>query len=139
MKLLKLAVFTFSFSMLLFSTNVQASSEVESNRAIIEFNEVIIGAWDYTVPGVDPMYATGILHVSKEGEKYVVQIQSGGGDTMAPTEDVEVSSNTLKFAVYVEGERVTVDLLFDGDKFSGSGSSSQGPFAMAGTRKAQPE
>lgn len=137
MKLLKLASFVLTLAFMLCAFNVQANSEVEDGRAIIELNDGIIGYWEYNVPGVDPVYQNGIMHISKEDGNYTVNIELPGGNI--PTEDVEVNGNEIKFALYVEGSRVEVNVAIDGDTLTGSGTTDEGPFTLTGTRKAKPE
>ncbi len=100
--------------------------------------EDIVGSWAYDVQNVDPQYAKGILHIEKEKGKYVLNIQGAEG-TMIPTEELSVDGNEVKFVVYVEGDRVSVTLNFDGDSFSGDGSSSSGPFTLSGKRIPEPK
>ncbi|MGB5555132.1 MAG: hypothetical protein WBM83_10780 [Flavobacteriaceae bacterium] len=100
--------------------------------------EGIEGSWAYQVQNVDPQYQNGMLHITKEKGNYALNIQ-GSGDSLIPTQDLEVEGNEVKFVVYVEGERVAITLSFEGDSFTGNGSSSAGPFTMSGTRKRIPQ
>lgn len=96
------------------------------------------GAWAYDVQNVDPQYQKGVLHIAKESGKYVLNIQGAEG-SMIPTEELSVDGNEVKFVVYVEGDRVAITLNFDGDTFSGEGSSSNGPFTLSGKRVPDPK
>ncbi|MFH6602124.1 hypothetical protein ACEZ3G_01450 [Maribacter algicola] len=98
----------------------------------------IVGSWAYDVQNVDPQYAKGILHIEKEKGKYVLNIQGAEG-SMIPTEELTVDGSEVKFVVYVEGDRVSITLNFDGDSFSGDGSSSSGPFTLSGKRIPDPK
>lgn len=137
MKLLKLASFVLTLAVMLCAFNVQANSEAEDGKAIIELNDGIIGYWEYYVSSVDPAYQNGIMHISKEDGNYAVNLELPGGTI--PTEDVEVNGNEIKFALYVEGTRVEVNVVIDGDTLTGSGTTDQGPFTLTGIRKAKPE
>jgi len=98
----------------------------------------IEGSWVYDVQNVDPQYQKGIFHITKENGEYALNIQ-GEGDSMIPTEELKVNGNEVKFVVYVEGDRVAITLNFDGDSFTGNGSSSSGPFTMSGQRMPKAE
>jgi len=100
--------------------------------------EGIEGAWAYDVQNVDPQYEKGILHIAKENGKYVLNIQGAEG-SMIPTEELTVDGNEVKFIVYVEGDRVSINLNFDGDTFTGEGSASGGPFTLTGKRIPDPK
>lgn len=132
MKLFKIAVFTFTFSVLLFSTNVHAYGEIENNLNI-ELEDGVLGSWDYHVPGVDPAYQNGIMHITEADGGYVVNLELPGGTI--PTEDVEVNEGEVRFALYVEGQRVEVTVVIEGDALTGSGTTDEGPFTLTGTRK----
>lgn len=133
----KQIVFTLVLGCMFFGMNTRANSEIENSGSIYETADEVLGAWDYSVPGVDPMYSSGIMHITKEVNTYVVHLQMG--DIMVPAEDVEVSGNEVKFTIYVEGSRVNVTVVVEGDTMTGSGTSEQGPFTLSGTRKANPE
>jgi len=117
--------------------NVRAESEIENITSAYLVGDDVVGAYEYHVPGVDPMYQNGIMHITKEEGAYAVNLHLG--ESVIPTEDVEVNGKEVKFALYVEGERVEVVVVVDGDNITGSGSSSEGPFTLSGTRKANPE
>ncbi len=129
------AILIFGFSLCM--VNLYANSKVIVHTDYIYLNENILGYWDYSVTDVDPMYQKGVLHVLKEDGNYVVNLELPSG--AIPTQEVEVNGNELKFALYVEGERVGVTIVFEEDTLTGSGSSSSGPFTITGMRKAQPE
>ncbi|MBM1106228.1 hypothetical protein JQC67_08780 [Aurantibacter crassamenti] len=133
MKLLKFTSLVFTFFSLVFCVNtLQASSNVESNKVAFELNDAVLGTWAYSVPDVDPAYSKGVMHITKASGAYVVNIELPGGTLT--TVDVEVKDDEVKFALYIEGSRVEVKVLVDGDKLTGSGTSEQGPFTLAGTR-----
>lgn len=101
-------------------------------------NDDLEGAWAYDVQNVDPQYQKGVLHISKENGKYALNIQGAEG-SMIPTEELSVNGNEVKFVVYVEGDRVSITLNFDGDTFAGEGSSSNGPFTLSGKKIPSPK
>lgn len=123
---------------LLCSVEIHANEEGRKDyNFVTELNDGIIGFWEYHVPGVDPMYQNGIMHISNKEGAYTVNLHLG--ENVMPTEDVEVNENEVKFALYVEGQRVEVVVLIEGDTITGSGTTDQGPFTLSGTRKANPE
>ena len=105
--------------------------EIEVNTA-----DDLIGAWSYTVENVDYQYSTGVLLITKEEGKYSVQVQLSAGNI--PGEDIVVNDNKISFAVYIEGQKVSVSLKADGDKIEGESSSSDGVYKIEGT-KVMPE
>jgi len=117
------------------STVVPNNSKGED---LIEINTAddLIGAWSYTVENVDFQYSTGVLIISKEEGKYNVQVQLSAG--IIPGEDIVVNDNKISFAVYIEGQKVSVSLVADGDKIEGESSSSDGVYKIEGT-KVMPE
>ncbi|WP_273566138.1 hypothetical protein [Maribacter halichondriae] len=114
-----------------------ANTENSTDNIFISVDD-IEGSWAYDVQNVDPQYQKGLFHITKENGEYALNIQ-GEGDSMIPTEELEVNGDEVKFVVYVEGDRVAITLNFDGDTFTGSGSSSSGPFTMSGKRMRIPE
>lgn len=137
MKIFKLVSLVLTVSFMISVTNVRAESEIENCTSTYSISDDVVGAFEYHVPGVDPMYQNGIMHITKEEDAYAVNIHLG--ESVIPTEDVEVNGKEVKFALYVEGERVEVVVVVDGDKITGSGLTNEGPFTLSGTRKADPE
>lgn len=137
MKMYKLISFALTLSFIICAVNVQANSEIENITSAYLVGNDVVGAYEYHVPGVDPMYQNGIMHITKAESTYAVNLHLG--ESVIPTEDVEVKGKEVKFALYVEGERVEVVVVVDGDNITGSGTSSEGPFTLSGTRKAKPE
>lgn len=97
----------------------------------------VIGSWDYTAEGVDPNYSKGVMHVTKEAGKHVIKIYTG--DLMMTSEEINIDGNAVNFVVYADQDRIEVALVMDGDSFTGQGTSSQGPFSLKGTRRAEPQ
>jgi hypothetical protein len=95
------------------------------------------GRWKYNVQNVDPQYQEGVMYISKEANNFAIKIMISGG--MMPTEEVKVNDKEVSFVVYVEDDRVEIKLVIEGDSFSGTGTSSQGPFTLTGTRMSDPE
>lgn len=137
MKIFKLVSLVLTLGFITSAMTVRAESEIENITSAYLVADDVVGAYEYHVPGVDPMYQNGIMHITEEKGAYAVNLHLG--ESVIPTEDVEVNGKEVKFAVYVEGERIEVVVVVDGDNITGSGSSSEGPFTLSGTRKANPE
>ena len=115
-----------------------ALSNIGFGEDNIEVNTAddLIGAWSYTVENVDFQYSTGVLLITKEEGKYIVQVQLSAGNI--PGEEIEVNDNNISFAVYIEGQKVSVSLIADGNKIKGESSSTDGVYKIEGT-KVMPE
>ena len=115
-----------------------ALSNIGFGEDNIEVNTAddLIGAWSYTVENVDFQYSTGVLLITKEEGKYNVQVQLSAGNI--PGEEIEVNDNNISFAVYIEGQKVSVSLIADGDRIKGESSSTDGVYKIEGT-KVMPE
>jgi hypothetical protein len=105
----------------------------------IEISDMVVkkkkwtGSWDYAVQDVPAEYSSGVLHVSKNGKIYEVNLELPGGKL--PTEKVKVEKNKLTFSVDIEGSIVDVALIMDGDSFKGESVSSDGIFLLEGKRR----
>lgn len=137
MKMYKLLSLVLTLGFMICAVNVRANTEIENVTQVYLTGDDVLGVYEYHVPGVDPMYQNGIMHITKEEGAYAVNLHLG--ESVIPTEDVEVNGKEVKFALYVEGERIEVMVVVDGDNITGSGSTNSGPFTLSGTRKADPE
>ena len=105
----------------------------------IEISDMVVkkkkwtGSWDYAVQDVPAEYSSGVLHVSKNGKIYEVNLELPGGKL--PTEKVKVEKNKLTFSVDIEGSIVDVALIMDGDSFKGESVSADGIFLLEGKRR----
>ena len=95
------------------------------------------GWWGYTVTGAPEGYEEGFLVIVQDGDSYKVQIQTGGGTLMG--ENVKTKGSTIMFNVTVEGDEVAVNLKVNGSNISGTSTSSQGTFAISGTKTVSAE
>ena len=121
---------------LLSATTVMSNIGFGEDSIEVSTADDLIGAWQYTVENVDYQYSTGVLLITKEEGKYSVQVQLSAGNI--PGEEIEVKENNISFAVYIEGQKVSVSLMVDGDKIKGESSSSEGVYKIEGT-KVMPE
>lgn len=106
------------------------NSEVAPDVKVITSD--LVGAWRYTVENVPPEYSEGVINISNENDKYVVQVQLGTG--VLQGEKVSVDGNEINFRLLIEGGYVNVVLTADGDSISGKSTSSDGVYSIAGER-----
>lgn len=98
----------------------------------------VVGVWNYEVEGTEDAYSKGVLFVRLENGQYIVEVHLGAG--VLTGQDVNVEDDTLKFIVNLDGvERVAIVLNAKDDKIIGEASSTQGSFAINGTRKLPPQ
>lgn len=121
---------------LLSATTVMSNNSFKEDKIEVITADDLIGAWSYSVENVDYQYRTGVLLITKEEGKYNVQVQLSAGNI--PAEEIEVSDNKISFAVYIEGQKISVSLMADGDKIKGESSSYDGVYKIEGT-KVMPE
>ncbi|WP_136464865.1 hypothetical protein [Flagellimonas onchidii] len=90
------------------------------------------GKWNYSVDNAPYEYSKGVLTVAKVQGNYEVTVKVNYSTVKG--EQISVKGEKIDFVVYIEGQRVKVGLMFDGDKFSGKAESADGVFPMKGTR-----
>jgi hypothetical protein len=117
---------------LLSATTVRSNASIETNTMEVKTADELVGAWNYTVENVDYEYRTGVLLISKDDGKYNVQVQLSAGNI--PGEEIEVVDNSIKFSVYIEGQKISVSLKAEGDKIKGESSSYDGVYKIEGTK-----
>ncbi len=121
---------------LLSATTVMSNIGLDENKIDVNMADDLIGAWNYTVENVDYQYSTGVLLITKEEGKYNVQVQLSAGNI--PGEDIVVKDNSITFSVYIEGQKISVSLMADGDKIKGESSSYDGNYKIEG-KKVMPD
>ena len=124
--------FVIIVAFLLSATTVMSNISLEKNKIEDNITDDLIGAWSYTVENVDYQYSTGVLLITKEEGKYNVQVQLSAGNI--PGEEIEVKDNSISFSVFIEGQKISVSLMADGDKIKGESSSYDGNFKIEGTK-----
>lgn len=94
------------------------------------------GTWEYSVPGVQAGYEKGSIVIAEDGKDYkVTMVLNEYYKTEA--EKVVYKKKTISFTIWVETEEILVSGSFDGDKFKGSLSYSEGDFSITATRTAK--
>ncbi len=125
--------------LLMTNTSLMASNLKTSANSLFQAELVavvpnsFIGQWDYTAADAPYEYRSGVLFITKEKEGYGVKVKLGY-NTLKATE-VVLEKNTMKFSIWVEGEKIEVSLEMKGDELIGEAISSQGPLALKGTRR----
>lgn len=93
----------------------------------------IVGKWKYVIE-TDQGEMTGTLKfVEKEG-KLTGEVVTGVGDIFPLTKVELKDGNTLYFELKPEYDVIKVTLKIDGKKFTGSGSTYEGDFSLAGEK-----
>lgn len=92
-----------------------------------------VGTWEYSVLGVPEGYESGKM-IIEEKDKVLKVNMALNEYVKTEGEKVEFKKKSLSFIVWVEAEEVTISGTFDGDKFAGMVSLSQGDFDMTATR-----
>jgi hypothetical protein len=88
-----------------------------------------VGSWEYSVPGVQDGYESGVMIIAEDGKEYKVTMQLNEYFKV-DAESVVYKKKDISFTIYVETEEILVSGSFDGDKFKGSISYSEGNFAI---------
>lgn len=109
--------FVFVVVLLLSATTVMSNNPIGEDKIEVNTADDLVGAWNYTVENVDYVYRTGVLLITMEEGKYNVQVQLSAGNI--PGEEIEVNDNSISFAVYIEGQKISVSLMAEGDKIKG--------------------
>lgn len=94
------------------------------------------GTWEYTVNGVPEGYETGKMIITKE-EKQIKVSMALNEYYKTEAENVDYKKKSLSFTVWVESEEVSVSGTFEGERFDGLVSLSEGDFDMTATRVAE--
>jgi len=113
-------------------TAIANTGDFSANEIETIAKDKFAGGWAYTVQGAPEGYGEGFLLIVKDGKSYKVQVQIGGGTMLG--ENVTTKGSTIMFDVMVEGDKVGVSLSVSGSKISGTSNSSQGTFAIEGTK-----
>jgi hypothetical protein len=136
---MKTAFKNFGLTILLLIFSYGYSLDHKDLYAGIEISEMVVkkkkwtGSWDYAVQDVPVEYSSGVLHVSKNGKVYEVNLELTVGNL--PANNVNVKKNKLTFSVDLEGGMVDVALIMDGDSFKGESVTADGIFVLEGKRR----
>ncbi|TFG72021.1 MAG: hypothetical protein E4H26_11600 [Flavobacteriales bacterium] len=96
------------------------------------FQDHLLGGWAYTVEGAPEGWEKGLLLIIGQDGAYQAQIQTANQTLLA--ENISVKKNTITFDVYVDGQKVGVELKAEGSKISGTSTSSDGIYKINGVK-----
>ncbi|SHJ21021.1 hypothetical protein SAMN04488513_10335 [Pseudozobellia thermophila] len=94
--------------------------------------EGLEGVWRYTVNNAPPEYSKGSIAIVKEEGSYGVEVHLAEGSLKGF--NVAIEGNSVSFDLTIEGTVVSVKLKADGDKLTGTSSSSEGTYTIEGSR-----
>ncbi len=92
----------------------------------------MLGTWEYSAPDAPYEYQEGNIHFLMQDNKLVGFVEIGG--YKMELEDVIVKGDKVNCEVYVEGEEVSLELLFKKKTFSGTASYSEGTIDFTGKK-----
>jgi len=93
-----------------------------------------VGAWEYTVPGVQPGYESGTMVISRDGKDYKVTMKLNEYFRV-DAEKVEYKRKSLRFSVWVETEEIQISGTFEKNSFSATLSYFEGDYKLTAERK----
>ena len=93
------------------------------------------GSWEYSVPGVQAGYEIGTMIISEDGKEYKITMVLNEYSKV-DAEKVVYKKKAISFSLWVETEEILVSGTFDGGKFEGTLSYSEGDFNITASRKA---
>ena len=99
----------------------------------VDDSKNVIGTWEYSAPDASYEYQKGEFVFEKKGDKLTGYAMLDG--YKVTLDDLKSEKNILTFNVYVEGEKVTLDLNFEKKSFSGTASYSEGELEITGKKK----
>ncbi len=94
----------------------------------------IIGNWKYSVDA-GGMYLTGVFHFFEKEGKLTGEILSDDGYTIPMTKIEQKEPNKFYLEAATDYDTYKITLNFEGDKFSGTGTSYDGDAPITGERK----
>lgn len=100
-------------------------------------NSQVIGKWKYTVDTGSELWTGTFNFADKEG-KLAGDLTTSEGTTL-PFAKIELKEeNKLNLEVKTEYDVITISLKLEGNKFSGTGASSQGEAPITGEKITEP-
>lgn len=97
-----------------------------------------VGKWKFEAPYAPEEYSTGAIDVGLTDGKYSTTIIFTGSDSKVTGEKVKFENDTVSFAVYIEGNEVSISLKMENDtKMAGKAISSEGEIPLTLTKEPQ--
>jgi len=92
-----------------------------------------VGAWEYSVPGIQPGYESGTMIIARDGKDYKVSMQLNEYFKV-DAEKVEYKRKSLSFSIWVETEEILISGTFEKNSFSATLSYFEGDFKLTANR-----
>jgi len=105
--------------------------------AFSQNNNQVIGKWKYTIDTGSELW-TGIFNFAEKEGKLAGELTTNEG-TIMPFSKIEfLEDNMLKLEIETDNDIIKIAVKVDGNKFNGSGSSSQGEAPITGEKVTKP-
>jgi hypothetical protein len=97
------------------------------------------GTWNFEALYAPEGYQTGTIIVGQEAKQLTASMSFTGSEYKIPGEKVKQAGDSLKFAVYLEGEVISIALKMESNiKMSGKASYSEGEVPLSLTKHDPP-
>jgi hypothetical protein len=118
---------------MLFITVLSASGQMK----LTKLNPV--GTWNFEAQYAPEGYQTGTIIVGQEAKQLTASMSFTGSEYKIPGEKVKQAGDSLQFAVYLEGEVISIALKMESNiKMSGKAVYSEGEVPLALTKQDAP-
>lgn len=97
-----------------------------------------VGTWKFEAPSAPDGYNSGLISVSLADKKHAASISFTGSEYKIPAEKVKVTTDSLLFSVYLQGESINMFLRMTPDnKMTGKAVYSEGEVPLNLVRQDQ--
>lgn len=93
----------------------------------------LTGTWDYTAENAPYEYQQGKLIFGQKDKELSAKIDIQGN--IVAVRDLKIAKKNISFVVYVDGERVAVNLTLKEGKLEGTGETYEGPIPLEAVKK----
>lgn len=95
-----------------------------------------VGKWLFEAPYAPQGYTNGVIELKKTDSLYSATMAFGGSENKYPGEKVKFVNDTISFNVYIEGQDVSVKLVFaEESKMTGKAIYTEGIVPLSLTRE----
>lgn len=91
------------------------------------------GTWEYTAENAPYEYQQGKLIFEQKDKELSAKIDIQGN--IVAVRDLKIEKKNISFVVYVDGERVAVNLTLKEGKLKGTGETYEGPIPLEAVKK----
>ena len=92
----------------------------------------VVGTWNYSAPYAPYEYSEGQIIIEEAEGELAGKVKIDSYEMKL--DEVKLEGDVHSFTLYVVGEYVSVKLTFDGNKFEGNASTSEGPLKVTGEK-----